>query len=231
MCKRSLVKSPYGIQINLHVIIFWFGHQYSEPLLWNKLGIRRLFKNKKKKQPILYFFWHSQGSSGLSVFVYSIYSNFVSEIILSGHALSKKSTLITDSKRAWFLLGKLVLLQILFLLLKWQWNKSPGQCQEGCHYAHKRAGLTRHLSWTDASAALSSKAGWQILLAQSWSTASTVGVKAAPSQALRLLKQWSRTERQTQCLSRFFSGNTQRNDLYKFGLLQHSELWALLNWL
>ena len=49
MCQRSLVKNPYGIQINLHVIIFWFGRQYSEPLLWNKLGIRRLLKKKKNQ--------------------------------------------------------------------------------------------------------------------------------------------------------------------------------------
>lgn len=46
MCKRSLVKSPHGIQIHLD-LIFFFNSDTSilNHLLSNKLGGRRLFKN------------------------------------------------------------------------------------------------------------------------------------------------------------------------------------------
>lgn len=137
-----------------------------------KLGIWQLFKNN----PLL-LLWYSQGSLGLSIFngvvIYSIYTNFVSEIILSGRTLSKKSTLITDSRQAQFMLGNLILLKILFHLLKWQWNERPKQCQEDDFDIQKRAGLPGHLSWTNAFAAASSKAGWQLLLAQSRSATRT----------------------------------------------------------
>lgn len=125
---------------------------------------------------------------------------------LSGQALSMKSILITNSKQVWFLREKVILPKLVFLLLKCQWNENPRQCQEGCHYVHRRAGLTRHLSGMDASADASSKADWQILLAQSWNTMVQLGVKAVPSQTFGLLKPWNRTERQTQSLSRSFSG-------------------------
>lgn len=65
--------------------------------------------------------------------------------------------------------------------------KTPGSARRAATVFIKR-GLSRHLSWTDASAAASSKADWQIVLAQSWSTVVQLGVKAAPSQTLRLRK-------------------------------------------
>lgn len=117
----------------------------------------------------------------------------------------------------------------MFHLLTWPWGGSRGRCQKGRHHGHKRAGLTGHVSRPDASAAARSKAGWQTRLAQSWSANSTVGVKAAPPQALRLLKQGSQTERQTQCLSGFCSGYTQWHALYILSLLQHSPSWGFVN--
>lgn len=117
----------------------------------------------------------------------------------------------------------------MFHLLTWPWGGSRRRCQKGRHHGHKRAGLTGHVSRPDASAAARSKAGWQTRLAQSWSANSTVGVKAAPPQALRLLKQGSQTERQTQCLSGFCSGYTQWHALYILSLLQHSPSWGFVN--